>query len=401
MSRVVEIIPGQSRTVKISPNSVPVVSVSEKGSNQVSVSSSVNINVVQSTGESTDLISQEIVVTNKDEALGEAVDTTYEVGTPVETILRDILVPQRAPTISLTAVVRDLRVAPDFDGTILDGTFITVTDEMTVEVNQPFHISALLVTINDIDDLILDDQDLLLTFSFFPNQVVTIPKPSGVDSWSDASYPLALSVPVDFPIVDLPTDKEDVSYREETVFAKMNYRRKGRVFTVESNTITFKVTRVIPVYNARFRLDTESDLDGIPISSTPDEATAVSGTVSGQYVNRFQIFDRNPVNIVTPSTPFDDLNLVEDIEHEYFTHLMIPDNYNLNLADPNTISQSGFGVSSAFEFIGYIRGNPIVQNFPTQQIITGPLYKVFATRAIGAFPIFTQLQITLGNLQSV
>ena len=401
MSRVVEIIPGQSRTVKVSPNSVPVVSVSQKGSNQISVSSSVNINVVQSTGESTDLISEEIVVTNRDSALGEAVNATYEAGTPVETILRDILIPKRVPTISVTAVLRDLTVATDpYDGTPLDGSFTVVTDELNIDVRKPWQVVSLIIDIDDIDSLIIDDQDLLLTFSFFPNQVVSIPKPNGADSWSDVSFPLTLTAPVDFPLVDLPTYRDDVIYREETVSAKINYRRKGSVFTAQSNPLKFKITRSVITFNGRFRLDEDTDLPGMPISDVSDAATVVSSATSDQYVNRYQIFDNTEVEVVTPSTPFDDRNLAEDVDIEYHTHLIIPDNYSINLADSNAISQSGFGVTNAFEFIGYMRDSPVIQSVPSQQIVAGPLYKVYATKYIGAFPIFTNLQITLGNLES-
>ena len=398
MSRVVEIIPGQSRTVKVSPKSVPVVSVSQKGSNQISVSSAVNINVVQSTGESTDLISEEIVVTNRDSALGEAVNATYEAGTPVETILRDILIPKRTPTISVTAVLRDLRIAEDFDGTPLDGTFTTVTDEFNIDAKTPWQITSLIIDIDDIDNLIIDDQDLLLTFTYFSDQVISVPKPSGADSWSDVSFPLTLTAPADFPLVDLPTDRDDVIYREETVSAKINYRRQGGVFTAQSNFLKFKITKSLIVYNNRIRLDEYNDLPGYPISNVRDDATAVTGATTGQYVNRYQIFDNTEIDVITPSTPFDDLVLVEPVEFEYYTHLIIPDNYSINLADSDAVAQSGFGVTRAFEFIGFLRDNAIIQNYPSQQIISGPLYKVYVTKDKGAFPIFTKLQVTLGNL---
>ena len=101
MPAVIEVISGQANTITVKPNSVPTVSISREATNAVTVQSSVDITVNNIQGSFTDTLDSQIVVTNQDDGVGLAKNKTYNPGTEIETILRDILDSTVVPTIDM------------------------------------------------------------------------------------------------------------------------------------------------------------------------------------------------------------------------------------------------------------------------------------------------------------
>ena len=430
MATTVEIISGQSNTVTVKPKSTPTVEVSEKGENKISVKSAVTINVNNITGTFTDVLDESIVVTNEDQGIGNAVGRTYGAGTPLETIVRDILVPSRVPTVSIEIRLRNHKSASLFTDFL--------SDDIEFMWGAVMSLSDIRITISDPDNLIIADEPIEINNNHFPGPAISfLPTDFGENRWKDLSYPLDISVSNGL-IEEREFDYNDLQFmplRTYTFSVDFKYNREG-VKQGSSNECTvsfFKFLTLTFAGDTELLLEThnfqnpnqpftESDLFG----DTPEQApshSALVGTVQNPDTGIFTITNPEPTqfslttvtkkgagvyNVVTPSPPIVGFDWVGsgldpdgsegiDTTEVLSLYIVIPHNLNINLVDNASILHGVSPVGNRFEFVGYIKApaSNTPQLYPELELPFDIVYKVFRAKQRGAFGRNESLQLTL------
>lgn len=401
MPNTVEIKSGQVNTVTVSPSSVPVVEVSLNAPEEViSVSSSIEIKTTTTVVESfTDTLDDTISVTNEDSAIGEALGRTYLSGTSIESILRDILSPERVPELTADLKIRDHITATQF---------ISAGKRFDFDWGKLVSPFQFFVSIDDEDDLFIESENLLISNNHFSHlSVETLSfglEDLDLTSWNDLSTDTAISTAVVGSTLNPSSFQEkvfDYAARNDQLFASfeftpsLRYNRNGVIKNLQAETILVQFLKRAFV-SCR---DGDGPYVGDPVplvtySDTIEDAvyTAELWEETGEYppvtVSEFDqpwttekiVKDVGEIDLIVPELA----TLVGQSRH---ITILVPQPLEINLADPNAIKQGNQGISRVFEFMGFTLKDPneFLATYPN--IVAGPNYalRAYRTRQVGSF----------------
>tara|TARA_R100000388_G_scaffold94154_1_gene80498 strand:- start:2529 stop:3716 length:1188 start_codon:yes stop_codon:yes gene_type:complete len=379
MPAVIEVISGQANTIKVKPNSVPTVSISREATNAVTVKSSVDITVNNIQGSFTDTLDSQIVVTNQDDGVGLAKNKTYNPGTEIETILRDILDSTVVPTI-------DMKIKLSGNGTIGADTLVFgsggTTDFGTdFETNWGdfLKVEEIQLTISDEDTLILDSANLRVVNNHYSDTLDISTSDVNENSWSTVTNPVTLSISentVDDVFLE-GNNFPSLIYKKYTFKARLDYLRNSEILTAESNecSVAFRKRMFVIV-------DEDTNVSPTPQGSpSSDEGeTTVTQFFNGTS-NSTEVF-------IESEGSFDMRAPVGSDSLDKFTYIAIPHPLGLNLLDNKAVSIGDFGIARTFEFYGYKSDTPSLAAIDADGSILVPLgivYKLYRSVQPGAF----------------
>lgn len=376
MPAVIEVISGQANTITVKPNSVPTVSISREATNAVTVQSSVDITVNNIQGSFTDTLDSQIVVTNQDDGVGLAKNKTYNPGTEIETILRDILDSTVVPTIDMKIKLSGNGIGAD---TLLGGVPGTTDFGTDFEANWGdfLKVEEIQLTISDEDTLILDSANLRVVNNHYSDTLDISTSDVNENSWSTVTNPVTLSISentVDDVFLE-GNNFPSLIYKKYTFKARLDYLRNSEILTAESNECSV-------AFRKRMFVIVDDDTN---VSPTPGGSPTQEGSTLTQFFNGTS----NSTEVFIESEgSFDMRAPVGSDSLDKFTYIAIPHPLGLNLLDNKAVSIGDFGIARTFEFYGYKSDTPSVAVVNADGSILVPLgivYKLYRSVQPGAF----------------
>lgn len=391
MPATIEVISGQANTITVRPNSVPTVSISREATNAVTVKSSVDITVNNIQGSFTDTLDSQIVVTNQDDGVGLAKNKTYNPGTEIEEILRDILDTTVVPTIDMKIKLSGNAVGSE---TLVFGSGGTTDFGTDFETNWGdfLKVEEIQLTISDEDTLILDSANLRVVNNHYSDTIDLSPSDVDESSWSTVQNPVTLSISegtLDDILVE-GNNLPSLIYKKYTFTARIDYLRNNEILTAKSNECSVAFRKKMFVI-AEGDTNVSATPEGSP-TSDEGETSATQFFNGANNTNEVFIESEGLFNMRTP--PGSD-------SLDNFIYIAIPHPLGLNLLDKNSVSIGSFGVARSFEFHGYKSDTPAIAilNADLSVSVASPIvYKLYRTVQPGAFSENELLSINVSSI---
>lgn len=187
MSSKVKIEVDGKNNVIVSGQDSPEIKVKQPAKTDLSSSDSASVNVTSINGDFTENITEEIDVENTDEGIGSALNKTYQSGTSVESVVRDVLTGLKAePVVTIEVRLKDVSLPVDTEDLTTDAGLTPFRQNHNLPFENSFYLfGGIKFTFDDPDGAALDDEDLVIETNLLDTNPSLSLSDLGLSSWSE------------------------------------------------------------------------------------------------------------------------------------------------------------------------------------------------------------------------